>query len=173
MARNSVSAKVPQGCDAVVEVSGKEVEEDLMRKGRRWDLWMNVGEIHIYGAPSLYLIMSSTPRLLPREGGNYPWGYNALGQKVTFKGRHMKKEEHELFTEFIQLKEGLGEYGRFPGTLEIHPVNEVQAMVQGAFLLPTRIPPGIYQVCVTVIKKGRVMECRCTSLEAPKPPEWA
>ena len=60
----SVSAEIPQGCEAVIEVTGKKLEEDLMRKGRRWDLWMNVGEIDIDGAPCLYLLMSSAPRLL-------------------------------------------------------------------------------------------------------------
>ena len=66
----SVSAKVPEGCDAIVEVIGKEVEEDLMRKGRRWDLWMNVGEIDIEGAPCLYLVMSTDARLL--DAGDRP-----------------------------------------------------------------------------------------------------
>jgi hypothetical protein len=49
----SVSAKIPKDCEAVVVVRGKEVEEDLMRKGRRWELWMNVGEIDVDGAPCL------------------------------------------------------------------------------------------------------------------------
>jgi hypothetical protein len=163
-AQITLSDAIPQNCEAVVEVIGKVVEEDLMRKGRRWELWMNVGEIDIKGAPSFYILASSAPQLLG-DGGSHPWGYHALSKRVSFKGRHLKEEESVLFTEFIQLKQGQGVYGRYPGALRISPLNAKEAMVRGAFHLPSRISPGTYQVCLNVIKNKQITERRCIPLE--------
>lgn len=155
----SVTAELPPGCNAVIEVTGKEVEEDLMRKGRRWDLWMNVGEIDVDGAPFVYLLMSSDPQL--PESGNRPWGYEALRKGISFRGRFRKEETHELFSEFIELKEGQGLYGIFPDAVKISPLNATRSVAQTAFRLPTRVPTGTYRVCLTVIQNGQMLEQRC------------
>ncbi|MEJ2726217.1 MAG: TIGR02186 family protein [Deltaproteobacteria bacterium] len=159
----SVSAKVPEGCDAVVEVSGKKVEEDLMRKGRRWDLWMNVGEIDIQGAPSLYLVMSTDARLLDTGGG--PWGFELLRKRVSFHGKFMKEEVPKLFGEFIRLKQSQALYGTFPGALKLSPFNGVGAIAQGTFRLPVRISPGTYRACLSIVQDGQIVERRCTSFD--------
>jgi hypothetical protein len=155
----SVSAEIPQGCEAVIEVTGKKLEEDLMRKGRRWDLWMNVGEIDIDGAPCLYLLMSSAPRLL--KTGNPTWGYKALSRNISFKGRFKTGEKPELFREFVHLKEGHGLYGVFPDAINIAPVDAIHSMARASFHLPARIPQGVHRVCITVIRDGQPVEQRC------------
>jgi len=55
----------------VIEITGQTAAEHLMRKGRRSGLWMNVGEVEVEGAPSLYLAASTTAPLLKdrRQGG--------------------------------------------------------------------------------------------------------
>ena len=159
----SVSADLPEGSQAVIEVMGKEVEEDMMRKGRHWDLWMNMGEIDIDGAPFLYLLMSSAPR--PIGPGNRPWGYDALRKGVSFRGRFRKGERPELFREFIQLKEGHGLYGNFPGAVKISRLNATRSVARATFHLPSRVPEGIYRVCLTVTQEGRITERRCTSFK--------
>ena len=160
----SLSAVIPRDCEAVVEVTGKVVEEDLMRKGRRWELWMNVGEIDVKGAPSFYMIASSTPRLLEDKRA-HPWGYRALRRRVSFLGRHLREEEPVLFREFIELKQGQGVYGRYPGALQIDLADEGEAAVHGRFHLPARIAPGTYRVCLTVVKSGVIIDRRCRPLE--------
>jgi len=158
-----VSAEIPKGCHCIVEVIGREVEEDLMRKGRRWDIWMNVGEIDIEGAPCLYMLKGSAPRLM--ETGNRLWGYESLRKSVSFRGRFETGEKSELFREFIHLKEGQGLYGRFPGAIKISPFDATHSMVRAAFHLPARIPEGIYRVCLSVIQNGQVTEHRCNSFK--------
>jgi uncharacterized protein (TIGR02186 family) len=159
----SVSAGLPEGSQAVIEVMGKEVEEDMMRKGRHWDLWMNMGEIDIDGAPFLYLLMTSAPR--PMATGNRPWGYEALRKGVSLRGRFRKGERSELFREFIQLKEGHGLYGIFPGAVKISPLDGTRSVARATFRLPARVPEGIYRVCLTVIQEGQITERRCTSFK--------
>ncbi len=154
-----VSAEIPQGCEAVVEMTGRKLEEDLMRKGRRWDLWMNVGEIDIDGAPCLYLLMSSAPRLL--KTGNPTWGYKALSRGISFKGRFKAGEKPELFREFVHLKEGQRLYGIFPGAVKISPLNATRSLVRATFHLPDRIPEGTHRICLTVIRDGQAVERKC------------
>jgi hypothetical protein len=160
----TVSDVIPGDCEAALEVIGKVREQDLMRKGRRWDIWMNVAEIDIMSAPSYYMVLTSAPQLL---GGSWlhAWGYQALGRQVSYKGAHKKTEEPLLFKEFIELKQGQGVYGRFPGALTISPLNAKEAVVRGTFRLPPRIRPGAYDVCLNVIKDKQITERRCLTLE--------
>lgn len=60
----TASAMIPKGVEAVFEIVGQTADEHLMRKGRRAGLWMNVGEIEVQYAPSLYMVMSTNPKLL-------------------------------------------------------------------------------------------------------------
>jgi len=55
----TITGTLPAGYQAVAEVIGRVGQEHLMRKGRRGPLWMNVGEVTVSGAPSLYLVLSS------------------------------------------------------------------------------------------------------------------
>jgi hypothetical protein len=160
----TVSDVIPRDCEAALEVFGKVREQDLMRMGRRWELWMNVGEIDIMSAPSYYMVLTSAPQLLGASW-LHAWGYQALGRHVSYKGSHKKTEEPVLFREFIDLKQGQGVYGRFPGALRISPLNATEAVVQGVFHLPSRISPGTYQVCLNVIKNKQITERRCLPLE--------
>jgi hypothetical protein len=160
----NVSDVIPRDCEAAVEVIGKVREQDLMRKGRRWELWMNVAEIDIMSAPSYYMVLTTAPQLLGASW-RHAWGYQALSRHVSYKGPHEKTEELELFREFIDLKQGQGVYGRFPGALRKSASNAEEAAVQGAFHLPSRISPGAYQVCLNVIKDREITERRCLDLE--------
>ena len=85
--RVNFSAEIPLGCDAIVEVTGGDVEETVVQKVRRFGLWMNGREITVKGAPSLYLAMSSEPALLTGPGVAPLWGYEALKKGVPFSGQ--------------------------------------------------------------------------------------
>lgn len=164
-ARVGVSGEIPEGCDAVVEVTGKDSEQDLMRKGRRWELWMNVGEIDIESAPSLYLAMSSDPSLLSANEKEHPWGYQALGRSVSFKGQKLNQEQaQELFRQFVQLKESHGLYGSYPGKVAIERSGVGHLAVSANFRLPVRISPGTYQVCLLMVQGGALLQRQCVPL---------
>ena len=53
----------------MVEITGPTAAEHLMRKGRRGGLWMNVGELEVQGAPSVYLAAEHQPRVVERPAG--------------------------------------------------------------------------------------------------------
>ena len=51
-----------------------------MRKGRRGPLWMNVGEIKVQDAPSLYLVMSTAKELLTAAPADGHLGLSGPGE---------------------------------------------------------------------------------------------
>jgi hypothetical protein len=115
----TVSGAIPAGAQAVLEVMGASADEPLMRKGRRGGLWMNVGEITVTDAPSLYLVMSTSPELLTAPPPTATWGYQALKQHITFSGTIKPAEREEFMSQFLQLKESEHIYASWPGALTL------------------------------------------------------
>jgi hypothetical protein len=151
----TVTGKIPQGAQAVMEVVGPNTEEHLMRQGRRGGLWMNVGEIDVSGAPSLYLAASTDPQLLkapPAETAT--WGYPALKKHIGLRGMVAKGEEEMFLGQFFQLKESEEIYASFPGAIKAAGAVGDRQTVTATFPVPTRVKPGEYQVRLTVVANG-------------------
>ena len=155
-----VSADIPEGCDAVVEVMGKDIEEQLLRKGRRWDIWMNVGEIDIEGAPTVYFAQSSDLSNLSQSAVETEFGYRALERRVSFLGDVTGLSHLKIFDEFVKLKESEDLYRVEPGELRLSPGASGASVVSGTFKIPSRIPPGTYRVILSVLRDGRRVETR-------------
>ena len=147
-----ISGKIPPGAQAVVEITGPTAAEHLMRKGRRGGLWMNVGELEVQGAPSLYLAASTSPPLLKDPPAGAVWGYPALKQQIRFAGQ-VKPEERDMFLDqFFQLKESEEIYGISPGGLKVEEGPQNLQTLTGTIPLPTKVKPGAYRVCLTVVQ---------------------
>ena len=163
--RVTVAGMIPQGAEAVMEVVGQTNDEHLMRKGRRGGLWMNVGEIDIHNAPSLYMVMSSNPKLLETAAAEAPWGFAALKRRVTLSGMIHDQEKPEFFDQFLELKGSEGLYTTFKDPIKKSREAGDLVAVEGEFRLPTNVKPGTYEVCLTVIQDGRVSAKTCGELQ--------
>jgi hypothetical protein len=137
---------IPPGAQAVLEVLGSSSDEHLMRKGRRGGLWMNVGEITIHNAPSLYLVMSTAKKLLTTPSSEATWGYQSLEKRIAFSGRIEPTERQEFMKQFLELKEKEHIYAALPGALKVKSASSGENMVTGRFFLPTNTKPGAYKV---------------------------
>ncbi|MBP1724774.1 MAG: hypothetical protein H6Q51_72 [Deltaproteobacteria bacterium] len=162
--RVAVSAVIPAGGEAVVEVVGRANAQNLLRKGRRGGLWMNVGETEVTGAPSLYLAMSTSPELLSGSALNSVWGYGALAHEVRFTGKLSDQEHAGLLKEFIKLKESEKLFGVFPGALTLSPATDGSCVVEGAFALPSTVKPDTYKVSLCVVRDGTIVDRRDAEL---------
>lgn len=120
-------------------------------------MWKNGGEILEEGAPTLYLAMSTDPKLLSRSKNGVPWGYDAMAGRVSFKGAVQDITQGQLFEEFLRLKESRGRYGIFPGSARISVSPEGGQRVEGVFNLPTHLGQGNFHLTLSVVKNGRVV----------------
>jgi len=158
-----ISTDAPPGSSVVVELRGDAHEDRLLRKGRRGGLWMNVGEVVVRNAPSLYLVMSTDPRLLSNPDGEGRWGYQALDKQLEFSGAIPKAGKDKLFQEFLKLKESEGLYGAFPGALKVVATSPDHASVEGQFSLSDKIPPANYRIHCFVLNDGKVVDQKTTA----------
>jgi hypothetical protein len=160
----TVTGVIPAGAQAVLEVIGSSADEHLMRKGRRGPLWMNVGEITVGSAPSLYLVMSSAKELLTAAPPTATWGYQALKKRITFSGKIEPGEREKFMGQFLELKESEHIYASRPGALKVTAGAGGESQVTASFPLPTNTKPGTYKVCLSVIQDGKVVSHPCADL---------
>jgi hypothetical protein len=155
-----IAAEIPRGAQAVVELKGPAHEDDLVLKDRRWGLWMSVGEIEVDHAPSLYLVMTSHPKLLSKQDPEDRWGYDALRKRVRFSGAAPTSGVTFLFDQFIKLQESQGLYGIFPGALKKLGTHGDFVKVEGHFTLPGNLKPDTYMVSLSVLNNGKIIQQR-------------
>lgn len=157
------SAHIPKGASAILEVRGREREEHLMRKGRRAGLWMNVGQVTVQGAPSVYLCMSTDRDFLKHQEQPAQWGYASIEKQVHFSGAP-QESSNELFKQFLALKESEGLYGISPGSLKVTSEKDGSRNIQGTIRLPAKIPPGEYEVHLLSLETDKVVNNDTLSL---------
>jgi hypothetical protein len=159
-----VMGEIPAGSNAVVEVIGKRIEEQVLRKGRHYDIWMNEGQIDIENSPSLYLALSTDPSGFSRWGADAQYGYTALKKRASFTGDTAGMTRSEIFHEFVDLKEHENLYGLLPGSLEVSPSAGNRMSVGGTFRIPSRVTPGDYRVRLSVVRQGRKLRSETAHL---------
>ncbi len=106
-------------------------DEHLMRKGRRGLLWMNVGEVQVSGAPSVYLVLASAPALVTGEA---PWGLAALMKHISLSGQVQPDEQTKFQEQFLELKKSQQLYASMPEGLKIAPAGDGRLAVTGEVL---------------------------------------
>jgi hypothetical protein len=161
----TVTGTIPLGTEAVVEVLGRTGQQQLMRKGRRGGLWMNVGELDISGVPSLYMVMSTSPSLLAAANREAPWGFAAIKQHLTFSGNLQPSETAEFREQFLVLKKSEKLYASYPGALKASRAKGDLMQVTGTFWLPANVKPDLYQVCLAAVQQGQIIKRQCIDLK--------
>lgn len=157
----TITGTLPAGYQAVAEVIGRVGQEHLMRKGRRGPLWMNVGEVTVSGAPSLYLVLSSAPELL---AGGSPWGFGSLKKQITLAGQVEAQENGEFQDQFLELKQHEKLYAALPEGLKLSPAGSGRLEVRGRFWIPANVKPDTYKVCLTGVLDGKAVDQQCADL---------
>jgi hypothetical protein len=103
-------------------------------------------------------VASSDLRLLAPTPTTRPWGYGLWRRRARFQGALKPGEEPLIFQEFLQLKEGRGLYGRFPGAVELAAGDDGRSRAKASFPINTRIAPGAYRVRLSAVKGQQVVQ---------------
>ena len=158
----TITATVPPQGLYIIEIKGESHAQELLRKGRRGGLWMNVGEVKVQSAPSMYLMLTSeTGAALKKDMGS-DFGYTAIKKAISFSGQLPKTGSDILFEQFLKLKETQGLYGIFPGAIKVKGTGTEGDKIEGKIDLPCNITPGAYQVILSVVKDNKLLEQEIT-----------
>jgi Putative transmembrane protein (Alph_Pro_TM) len=158
----SITATVPPQSLSIIEIKGESHKLELLRKGRRGGLWMNVGEVNVQAAPSMYLMLTNESGAILKKDLGANFGYAALKNIIRFSGKLPKTGTDVLFEQFLQLKESEGLYGIFPGAIKVNETNSEGVKIEGNINLPSNIAPGTYQVVLSVVKDEKLLEQEIT-----------
>ncbi|HKI47720.1 MAG TPA: TIGR02186 family protein [Desulfobacteria bacterium] len=155
------TGEIPSDAQVIVQVTGDREDIVLSEKGKAFGLlWMNTGEVTLYGAPTVYMLyLSETDS--SKGSGNAHWrdvgvGFESLRKQITLKSSNGKADLD--FDEFLKLKQKEGLYA-------IHKDALIYGKEEGAIrpfsckmFMPPRMHQGTYEVTAIVIEDGKVLK---------------
>jgi uncharacterized protein (TIGR02186 family) len=141
--------------EIVVVVAGPPVRETVLRKERFLGLWLNGGRQTFENVPAYYFIAASQPlqRLLARGAG---------GEILSLEDRlaNVRAEGAREPSALAAFRSGLVDVKRKQG---LYPANIGQVVVQSGRLFraelpfPSRLPEGVYDVRVYLLRDGEIV----------------
>ena len=152
-----VSAEIPECDGVIIELEGKIQDIKLNKKGKEAFLWLNVAQITVKYAPSVYIIAASDKLDVicsPEELEKELIGYGALKNKIIF--RSDKPLTGHEFDEFIKLKEHSGSYN-IDGRVKITPSTNNRRKVSTTLNIPSFIHAGNYELFLYCFKNGNLI----------------
>lgn len=155
-AKLAISAEVPKSDGVVIELEGKVQDLALNRKGRRAFLWLNVAQLMVKNAPSVYILAASDKLdkiCSEQELEEELLGYVALRKKIVFESdQELTGQE---FDEFIKMKEDNGSY-KIDDGVKIDPVINNRQRVRAILDIPSFIPAGDYEIIIYCFRDGNL-----------------
>jgi uncharacterized protein (TIGR02186 family) len=152
-----VSAEISECDGVVIELEGKIQDIMLNKKGKKTFLWLNVAQITVKNAPSVYILASSDKfdKICSAEELEEELiGYGALKHKIIFQSD--KPLTGLEFDEFIKLKEHSGSYN-INGRVKITPFSDGRQKVTTTLNIPSFIPAGKYELFLYCFKNGNLI----------------
>jgi hypothetical protein len=149
-----VSARIPEGSEAVVRLASDAERLELKEKGRVGGmLWMSVGNVVFEAAPVLYQLLTTAPleTLAPPAVLNeWRLGYPAVIVPADDEGAR-------FIPELVALKERDGLYMEYENGLRVSP-DGGGLRVDGQFVLPASVRSGDYSVVLVGFSGGDARE---------------
>ena len=158
----TVSGKIAAENEVVVIVTGKQEDLTLKKKGKALGLlWMNMGDVHFKKVPNLYILYSSKGmmELAASDAKTYEQlgiGFESLKNEMEIEAP--QAERNDLAGEFLKLKMKQRLYASHQGEISFEQKNDTEKLFNAAVWIPPRISPGEYQVQVTEIHNGIIVD---------------
>ncbi|WP_320171049.1 TIGR02186 family protein [Maridesulfovibrio sp.] len=146
-----LSGTVPEGCTAVIRITGEHKDTRFKEKGKALGLlWMNLGTVELRDIPELFLIGTDTATY---ASGGPKWKKLGLGFDS------VKGETDDLvFNEFIKLVSQEELYEIQEGVVTYSEAGKGLRNYSARMALPSSLKKGAYDVEVAAVRDGRVVE---------------
>ena len=157
-AKVEISAEIPACDGVVVELEGKTEDLVVNKKGKRAFLWLNVAQIIVKNAPSVYILASSDTLkkvCSEKELEKELLGYVSLKNKIIFDSDSPLTGQE--FDEFIRLKEHNGSYN-INNMIHFDPNIAGRQKIKTILDIPSFISAGDYEVFLYCFKNGNLFK---------------
>ena len=153
-----VTADLPECSGVVVKFIGKDKEIILNEKGRKAFIWLNVGQVTVSNAPSIYILTSTdkldilcSAMLQHKE----MLGYYSMKDTITFKSSSLLKGNE--FEEFIKYKEHSECYS-INSKAEIILNSDGRKTLRANIGIPSFISPDEYRIIIYCFYEGNLID---------------
>ena len=157
----SVAGEVPTDAQALVRLTGVRQDIHLKKKGKVFGLlWMNLDTLAFDDVPNVYRLYTSMPfeKLVGQSSQASPaWklGLSSLEDEIRINPESVGKDL--LFQEFLKLKQSEGLYGVSNDAIRYTKTVGDRKTFEARLDIPSRVPPGQYNVEVYAIKDGNIV----------------
>ncbi|WP_432734866.1 TIGR02186 family protein [Maridesulfovibrio sp. FT414] len=146
----SLSGTVPEGCEAVIRITGERKDTHFKKKGKALGLlWMNLGSVELHDVPGLFLIGTDSKTY---ASGGPEWKQLDLGFD-SVKG----ETDQLIFDEFIKLVSREGLYEVQEGVVNYSAAGNGLQNYTAVMQLPSSLKKGSYTVEVAAVRAGKVL----------------
>ena len=155
----SISADIPECDGVVIELEGKIKDLVLNKKGEKKFIWLNVAQITVKNAPSVYFLASSDKLeniCAGEELEKELLGYSSLKHKIIFKSDSLSTGDM-VFDEFIKLKEHNGSYN-INNKINFDSKFKGRQKVSTILNIPPFIPAGNYEILLYCFRSGNLFK---------------
>jgi uncharacterized protein (TIGR02186 family) len=158
----TVSGKIAPENEVAIILKGKQEELTLKKKGKALGLlWMNLGNVHFKKVPNLYILYTSKGIMELAASDAKTWeqlgiGFEYLKNEIEIEAP--QTERNALAEEFLKLRKKQGLYASHQGEISFEQKNDTEKLFNAALWIPPRVSPGEYQVQVTEIHNGVIVD---------------
>jgi hypothetical protein len=149
-----VTAELPKCTGVILKLVGKDKEMILNEKGKKTFIWLNVAQVTVKNAPSIYILTGTAKvdKLCSEvDQKNEVIGYNSLKEKIIFES-NLPLRGNE-FEEFIKLGEYNGSYS-INNKAQILSDSDGKQTLKATLEIPSFISPDDYDVVIYCFKDG-------------------
>lgn len=158
-----ISANIPACEGVVIELEGRTKDLVLNKKGKRNFLWLNVAQITVKNAPSVYFLASSDKLeniCSEDELEKELLGYISLKHQIKFESDAAITDRE--FDQFIKLKEHNGSYS-IHNDVNFDPNSDGAQKVSTTLNIPSFIPAGDYEIFLYCFRNGTLFSQTSTN----------
>lgn len=163
-----VRADIPKCSGVVVKLVGKNEEIVLNKKGKKAFIWLNVAQVTVKDAPSIY-ILSCSDKLdeicSSEEQEKELLGYNSLKEKVIFESSNTLSGIE--FNEFIKFKEHNGYYCINNNAL-INSASNQNQILKATLDIPSFISADEYSLEIYCFQNGKLIDKSAVNFSVEK-----
>ena len=153
-----VTAELPECSGVVVKFIGIDKEIILNEKGKKAFVWLNIAQVTVRNAPSIY-ILTSTDKLdllcSAAVQNKEMLGYNSLKDTIIFKSTLPLRGNE--FEEFIKFKEHTGCYST-NNNAEIMLNADGRKTLRATIEVPSFISPNEYRIVLYCFYEGNLID---------------
>ena len=153
----TVNAIIPECTGVIVKLLGKDEEMVLNKKGKKAFIWLNVSQVTVKNAPSIY-ILNTTGNLDDLCSDEIQekelLGYNSLEGKISFEST-LPLSGIE-FDEFLKLKESKGNYS-INNNAVISSDSAGKKILAATLEIPSFISADTYDVVIYCFDEGKLI----------------